>query len=90
MAPARQKTNADLEPVLRDGLRPHPASVTFEKTLAASRSISPAATWVLREIFSFPRFEEIFDGRFRRDASRVPDKVRAGGLHSKPTLWFFS
>jgi hypothetical protein len=88
--PAREKTNADLEPVLRDGLRPLLASDTFEKTFAASRSFSPAATWVLREIFSFPRFEEISDGRFRRDAGRVPDKVGAGGVHSKPTLWIFS
>jgi hypothetical protein len=71
-------------------LRPLLVSVTFEKTFAALRSNSPAATWVLREIFSFPSFEEIFDGHFRRDRARFPDKVGAGGVNSKPTLWIFS
>jgi hypothetical protein len=90
MAQAREKTNADLEPVLWNGLRPPLASVTFEKAVAALRSNSPAAIWVLREIFSFPSFEEIFDGHFRRDFGRVPDKAGAGGVNSKPTLWIFS
>jgi hypothetical protein len=44
------------------------------------RNGSPAGTWVLREIFSLPSFEEIFDGHFRRDFGRVPDKVGAGGI----------
>jgi hypothetical protein len=81
-APA-QKTNAFLEPVLPDGLRPALAGDRFEKTLAASRSFSPAVIRAFREIFSVPRFEEIFDGHFRRD----PDRFR---VHSKPTLCIFS
>jgi hypothetical protein len=68
-APA-QKTNAFLEPVLPDGLRPTPAGDTFEKTPAASRGFSPAVIRALREIFSVPRFEEIFDGHFQRDSDR--------------------
>jgi len=67
---ARKKTNALLEPVLQDGLRPAYAGGTFEKTLAASRSFSPAVIRELREIFSVPRFEEIFGGHFRRDPAR--------------------
>jgi hypothetical protein len=55
-------------------------------TFVASLNRSPAGTWVLREIFSLPSFEEIFDGHFRRDFGRVPDKVGAGGINSKPTL----
>jgi len=70
-------------PVLQDGLRPTPAGDTFEKTLAASGSFGPAVIRESREIFSVPRFEEIFDGHFRRD----PDKV---GVNSKPTLQIFS
>jgi hypothetical protein len=67
-------------------LRPIVAGDTFEKTFAATRNGSPAGTWVLREIFSLPSFEEIFNEHFRRDFSRVPDKVGAGGINSKPTL----
>jgi hypothetical protein len=67
----RKKTNALLEPVLRDGLRPFPPGGTLEKTFAASRSFSPAVIRALREIFSFPSFEEIFDGHFRLDPFRV-------------------
>ena len=63
-------TNAFLEPVLPDGLRPALAGDRFEKALAASRSFSPAVIRALREIFSVPRFEEIFDGHFRRDPDR--------------------
>jgi hypothetical protein len=60
-------------------LRPLLAGDTFEKAFVALRNGSPAGTWVLREIFSLPRFEEIFDGHFRRDPERV-------GINSKPTL----
>src|SRR5260370_40798896 len=73
---AAQKTNAFLEPVLPDGLRPTAAGDTFEKTLAASRSFSPAVIRALREIFSFPRFEEIFDGHFRRDPHGLQRSTR--------------
>jgi hypothetical protein len=85
-----QNTNANLEPVLRDGLRPPHAGDTFKKTFVASLNRSPAGTWVLREIFSLPRFEEIFDGHFRRDFGRVPGRIGAGRINSKPTLWIFS
>jgi len=78
-APGAEKTDAFLEPVLLDGLRPTLAGDTFEETFAASRSLSPAVIRALRKIFSVPRFEEIFDGHFRRD----PDRFR---VHSKPTL----
>jgi hypothetical protein len=64
---ATTNANANLEPVLQDGLQRLPASVTFEKTFAASRSYGPAVVREFREIFSQPRFEEIFDGHFRRD-----------------------
>jgi hypothetical protein len=64
------KTNAFLEPVLPDGLRPTHAGGTLEKTSAASRGFSPAVIRAFREIFSVPRFEEIFDGHFRRDPAR--------------------
>jgi hypothetical protein len=70
MRRSRKKTNAFLEPVLPDGLRPTQAGDTLEKTFAASRSSSPAVIRALREIFSVPRFEEIFDGHFRRDLAR--------------------
>src|SRR5436309_327815 len=86
----REKTNALLEPVLQDGLRPARASGTFKRTFAASRSFSPAVIRALREIFSVPRFEEIFNGHFRRGFGCVPGKVGAGGVSSKPTLWIFS
>jgi hypothetical protein len=66
--PGRPKTNAFLEPVLQDGLRLTLAGDTFEKTFAASRSFGPAVIRALREIFSVPRFEEIFDGHFRCDS----------------------
>ena len=59
-------------------------------TFAASRGFSPAVIREFREIFSVPRFEEIFDGHFRRDPERVPGKVGAGGVNWKPTLWIFS
>jgi hypothetical protein len=85
-----QNTNANLEPVLRDGLRPSHAGGTFEKTFVASLNRSPAGTWVLREIFSLPRFEKIFDGHFRRDFGRVPGRIGAGRINSKPTLQIFS
>ncbi len=71
------------QPVLPDGLRPTQAGDTFRRTPAASRSLSPAVIRALREIFSVPRFEEIFDGHFRRDSGRF-------GVNSKPTLWIFS
>jgi hypothetical protein len=71
-------------------LRLAQAGGTFEKTFAASRSFSPAVIREFREIFSVPRFEEIFDGRFRRNSGRVPGKAGAGGIHSTPTLWIFS
>src|SRR5438067_10541170 len=64
-----KNSNAFLEPVLQDGLRPTPAGDTFEKTLAASGSFGPAVIRESREIFSVPRFEEIFDGHFRRDSA---------------------
>ena len=63
-------TNAFLEPVLQDGLRCLEAGDRFRKTPAASRSFSPAVIRASREIFSVPRFEEIFDGHFRRDSAR--------------------
>jgi hypothetical protein len=69
--PPPQKNNANLEPVLQDGLRPFRPSATVKKTLAASRGFSPAVIRELREIFSVPRFEEIFDGHFRRDSDFV-------------------
>jgi hypothetical protein len=75
----RDLVSANLEPVLPDGLRLTDAGGTFKKTFAASRSFSPAAIWVLREIFSFPRFEKIFERHFRRDLDRI-------GVNSKPTL----
>ena len=74
--------DASLEPVPRDGLRRLRASVTFERTFAASRSASSVAFGKLRKIFSQPSFEEIFDGHFERDADKV-------GVHLKPTLWKF-
>ena len=58
------------QPVLPDGLRPALAGDTFEKTPAASRSFSPAVIRAFREIFSVPRFEEIFVGHFQRDPAR--------------------
>jgi len=70
MPAGAQETNALLEPVLQDGLRPAYAGGTLEKTFAASRSFSPAVIREFREIFSVPRFEEIFDGHFRRDPGR--------------------
>ena len=85
----REKTHVLLEPVLRDGLRPAHASGTFKRTFAASCGFSPAVIRALREIFSVPRFEEIFNGHFRRGLGRVPDKDGAG-VNSKPTLWIFS
>ena len=89
MARLHEKTNAFLEPVLRDGLRPLRASVTFKKTLAASRGMSPVAFWELRKIFSRPSFEEIFDGYFKRDPSQIPEEFRAGGINLNPTLQIF-
>ena len=89
MARLHEKTNAFLEPVLRDGLRPLRASVTFKKTLAASRSVGPVAFWELRKIFSRPSFEEIFDGYFKRDPSQVPEMFGAGGINLNPTLQIF-
>src|SRR6266853_5080661 len=74
-APA-QKTNALLEPVLPDGLRPALAGDRFEKTFAASRSFSPAVIRAFREIFSVPRFEEVFDGHFRRDPNGFQGSTR--------------
>jgi hypothetical protein len=70
MPPACKKTHALLEPVLQDGLRPAYSDGTLEKTFAASRSFSPAVIRELREIFSVPRFEEIFVGHFQRDPAR--------------------
>jgi hypothetical protein len=87
---ALRNTNANLEPVLWDGLRPSHAGDTFEKAFVASLNEGPAGNWVLREIFSLPRFEEIFDGHFRRDFGRVPGKLGAGRINSKPTLQIFS
>jgi hypothetical protein len=58
--------DADLEPVLPDGLRPLFPDGSFEKTRAALRSNSPAFLREFRKIFSLPRFEEIFNGRFER------------------------
>jgi hypothetical protein len=58
------------------------ASVTFERTFAASRSASSVAFWEAPEDFFAAQFEEIFDGHFERDADKV-------GVHLKPTLWNF-
>jgi hypothetical protein len=60
----RKNTNAFLEPVLTDGLRLPHAGDTFKRTLAATRSFSPAVIRALREIFSVPRFEEILTDIF--------------------------
>jgi hypothetical protein len=81
--PKSPKINAFLEPVLQDGLRLPLSGDTFEKTFAALRSFGPAVIRALREIFSVPRFEEIFDGHFRRDSHHFR-------VNSKPTLWIFS
>src|SRR5258706_7538598 len=78
----RKNTNAFLEPVLLDGLRLPHAGDTFKRTLAATRSFSPAVIRALREIFSVPRFEEILTDIF--------DEILQIGVHSKPTLWIFS
>jgi hypothetical protein len=64
-----------MEPVLPDGLRLALAGDTFEKTLAASRSFGPAVIRALPKIFSVPRFEEIFDGHFRRDLARFQGQL---------------
>src|SRR5882762_4435831 len=85
----REKTNALLEPVLQDGLRPAHASGTFKRTFAASRSFSPAVIRALREIFSVPRFEEIFNGHFRRDSGRVPHKPGQAGQPETHAVDFF-
>jgi hypothetical protein len=77
--PTATQTNAFLEPVLQDGLRLPLAGDTLKKTFAASRSFGPAVIRALREIFSVPRFEEIFDGHFRRDSHHFR-------VNSKPTL----
>jgi len=74
-------TNAFLEPVLQDGLRPMDAGGRFRKTLAASRSFSPAVIRESREIFSVPRFEEIFDGHFRRDPARFQGQLETHAVH---------
>jgi hypothetical protein len=74
-------TNAFLEPVLQDGLRPMDAGGRFRKTLAASRSFSPAVIRESREIFSVPRFEEIFDGHFRRDSARFQGPLETHAVH---------
>src|SRR5207253_2142034 len=84
-----KESNALLEPVLRDGLRPAHAGDTFKRTFAASRSFSPAVIRALREIFSVPRFEEIFNGHFRRDSGRVPYKAGQAGSTRNPRCGFF-
>jgi len=63
--------------------------VRLKGLFAASRSFSPAVVRALREIFSVPRFEEIFNGHFRRDSGRVPHKA-GQAVNPKPTLWIFS
>src|SRR5713101_505781 len=74
--------HAALEPVLQDGLRPSCPSDSLKRTFAASRSIGPAALRELRKIFSWPRFEEIFDGQFEHDPGD-------SGANLKPTLQIF-
>src|SRR5256885_10637491 len=69
-----QKTNALLEPVLRDGLRPAPPGGTFKGTFAALGSFSPAVIRALREIFSVPRFEEILTDIFGVTLTGSPSK----------------
>jgi hypothetical protein len=60
-AKAGTKSDANLEPVLQDGLRPLRASVTFEKTFAAS---SGASRWYWGAPEDF--FAAQFRGNFQR------------------------
>jgi hypothetical protein len=44
--------------------------IRLKRLLLLSRSFGPAVIRALREIFSVPRFEEIFNEHFRRDPAR--------------------
>ena len=80
-AAAELSTDAFLEPVPQDGLRPLDAGGRFRKTLAASRSFGPAVIRESREIFSVPRFEEIFNGHFRRDSACFQGQLETHAVH---------